>query len=197
MSMKPSNGIKIYLQKIPEMGKILPFLVLGLFISASAGAIGEENEPERLEYSPEKLLENSQISYRAEGGFTGVQAYSVVIACVNGRISILKSIHDPRHGNASPIRQTTRLSSETYLRLWDDLLKNAIFSLRDAPLPNHDILDEFTVHFEARVGKVQHRFQVYGCSRPEASRYFAVKNLLDQASQMSHLWERHKNLAKN
>jgi hypothetical protein len=69
--------------------------------------------------SEEELLEESQLSYRAEGGFTGVESYGVIISCVKGKVSILKSIHDPRlEKDNARIRQIGTMDQNEYLQLW-------------------------------------------------------------------------------
>jgi len=144
----------------------------------------------------ESLLESSQVSYRAEDGFTGVHSYGVIISCVKGKISVMKSIYDPRLPDSqSRIRQLGSMDEQSYLALWDNLKNNAIFRMQDAPQPAEDISDEFTVSFFAKVGGSLHQFRVYGISRPDASRYFAIQKLIDDSVQMASLWNAHTNLA--
>lgn len=142
------------------------------------------------------ILKNSQISYRAEGGFTGVKSYGVLISCVDGKISVLKSIHDPRLRSKQPLRVTGTMDRDSYLNLWQGLKKQAVFGLKDGPPLKQDSLDEFTLSFEAKIGKQTNAFKVTACSRPEASRYFAVRNLLDHAVGMRSLWDKHSDLAR-
>lgn len=143
------------------------------------------------------ILKNSQISYRAEGGFTGIHSYSVIVTCVRGKISTLQSIHDPRIRNGnSHLRRAGRMDKVSYLNLWKSLNNLAVLNIKDAPNPKMDILDEFTVKFEARAGDYKNTFKVYGCGRPEAARYYAVKNIIDQSVDMRSLWATHSRLAK-
>jgi hypothetical protein len=146
-------------------------------------------------FSREELLDNSQISYRAEGGFTGVESFSVIISCVKGKISILKSIQDPRLDEShSRIRQLGSMEAENYLQLWEEMNKHALFQMKDTSPVSMDILDEFTHHFYAKVGERYHKFQAQGINRPDASRCFAIRQLIDDAVQMSSLWNEHENL---
>ncbi len=141
------------------------------------------------------LLKNSQISYRAEGGFTGIRSYGVLISCVDGKVSVLKSIYDPRLGrDRSRVRHIEKLDRDDYLSLWRSLEKQAVFKAQNAPQPKGDILDEFTLTFSLKVRDSQHRFLVYGISRPEAARYFAFRNLIDTTVNMGALWRAHQTL---
>jgi hypothetical protein len=153
-------------------------------------------QDQRISVTHKELLKNSQISYRAEGGFTGVKSYSVIISCVDGRISSMSSIVDPNVPKAVPLRKRSTMKAEEYLALWDDLKRHQVFNKKDATNPRHDILDEFTVHFEAKVGPKDHSFKVFGCSRPEAAQYFALRNILDQAAGMKQLWETRERFAR-
>lgn len=145
----------------------------------------------------EKLLKDSQISYRAEGGFTGVRSYGVIISCVKGKISVMKTAYDPRlPEEQARIHQIGILSQEQYLALWDELQKRSVLTMRNAPLPKFDITDEFTVHFYAKAGVDENNFQAYGLSRPEISRYLAVRKMIDETVNMSALWSSHSALAR-
>lgn len=122
---------------------------------------------------PMDILAHSQISYRADGGFTGVQSFSVLISCVDGQISFLKSIHDPRSEEAnSTLRQIGSLGKDEYLTLWDILLKCRVFNIPNAPDPKTDLLDEFTYTFDVSVGSENHQFRIYAMSRPGGSSVF-------------------------
>jgi len=147
--------------------------------------------------SQNEILQDSQISYRAEGGFTGVRSYTVIITCVDGKISTLQSIHDPRvSDDERTLYRTGKISSEAYLNLWNNLNKQAVFNLKDGENPKMEIMDEFTVQFEVKAGSRSNTFKVYGCNRPEAARFHAVKCLLDQAVDMRSLWSAHSRVAK-
>lgn len=143
--------------------------------------------------SKKELLSKSQLSYRASGGFTEVNSFSVIISCVDGKISTYRSLRNNRHG---ALRRTGTMTKVEYLNLWDKMLRHRVMSMPNAPEPKHDILDEFTVEFEAKVGKTTHNFSARGCSRPEASRHFAIRNLLDQAADMKTVWDLHQKIVR-
>ena len=150
-----------------------------------------------VQFTNQEVLKNSFISYRATGGFTGVQSYSVLISCVEGRISVLKTIRNPKYNKKDPtIRQRTKMSHRDYLNVWNHLRRQNIFRVQSAPDPKHDITDEFTYYFDARVGEHTNKFKIYGMSRPSGSRYFALKSLMDKSTNMASLWNRHTNLAR-
>lgn len=140
------------------------------------------------------LLARSQISYRAEGGFTGVESYGVIISCVNNQISVLESIHDPRVPS-EPMRKLGHMSTDQYLALWDSLIRQAALKLTDGPTIDHDVLDEFTVKFNVSVMDQGHQFRAQALSLPECARYQAVRSLIDQAVDMAALWKTHDQLA--
>ena len=140
------------------------------------------------------LLEDSAISYRADGGFTGIQGYSVLIVCRAGAVSTLATIHDPRRDE--PLRRTGHMTEEEYLALWEQLNRQRVFATTDVERPKWEIRDEFTIRFEVRAGRLEHAFSVHGLNRPEASKLFAIQSLLDQAAGMSHLWSFHDQTAK-
>jgi hypothetical protein len=180
-------------------GVVLAFL--GAAHSALAGPFQrlltsvQDGAEER--FSNKDLLANSQISYHADGGFTSVQSYGVILSCVNGKISVLKSISDPRlPDKAALVHDVSTISQREYLELWDNLDRQALFQMSDAPLPKVDIADEFTVTFHAKVGSVHHEFSVRGIGRPEAARYFAIRELVDNAVHMKALWNVHSNVAR-
>jgi hypothetical protein len=139
------------------------------------------------------LLAKSELSYRATGGFSEVNSYTVILSCVNGKISTFRAVRNNRHGI---FRKPGTMSQEAYLNLWDNMLRRKVFEMKDAPTPRQDILDEFTVHFEAKVGDATNKFAAYGCSRPEAAPYFAIRNLIDQAADMKIVWDLHNNIAR-
>lgn len=146
----------------------------------------------------EELLNESQISYRAEGGFTGVESYGVIISCVKGKISVLKSIYDPRlDKNNAQMRQIASMDENEYLQLWADMNRQALLKMNDSTPVTMDITDEFTNHFVAKVGKHIHRFEVVGISRPESSKYFALRERIDHSVNMKALWATHERLARN
>lgn len=188
-NMTTKNRVKLLFTK----GLIFDLFIIGLQLGAwntAQAAVVTPNE--------ERLLQNSQISYRAEGGFTGVQSYGVILSCVNGRISVMKSIYDPRlPADKAQMREIASMDKDTYLKLWDDLNKQAFFKTPDAPQPKHDIADEFTVNFHAKIGEEHHEFQVYGISLPSSSRYFGIRKRIDDSVNMSALWYSHKNVARS
>lgn len=145
--------------------------------------------------SDKELLKNSQISYRAEGGFSGIRSYSVILSCVNGRISVLKTIHDPR-SSAKTIHNRGTLNAKAYLRLWNSLNRQKALSTANVAEPKMDISDEFTHVFDIRAGQHKNSFSVHGIQRPEACQQFAIKNLIDQTVQMQNFIETHQYLAK-
>lgn len=171
------------------MRKTLCLLTIVLIVS-SLDAAGLANKS--------RILQRSEISYQAEGGFTGVNAYSVHISCVDGKISTLAMIKDPRltHDATSTLKKTGTLTKEEYLNLWARLDRMAIFDKKDAPSPKLEIFDEFTLNFVAKVGPIENQFSVQGCSRPEASQYHAFRQLLDQSVNMASLWDSHQSIAR-
>jgi hypothetical protein len=145
-----------------------------------------------------EILRSSQISYRAEGGFTGVASYGVILSCINGQVSVMKSIYDPRlPADKANSREISSMDPKDYIRLWENLDRHALFKMQDAPEPRMDIADEFTVHFYAKVENKFNQFHVYGISRPEAARYFAFRKLIDDSVQMQTLWDTHAHYAQN
>jgi hypothetical protein len=197
------------LTKIERSFKSLFCLVFSVLFSlvslkpCSAGPFKEllnnyDSATDATELSNDEILKSSQISYRAEGGFTGVQSYGVILRCVNGKVSVMKSIYDPHlSGDKGQIRDIGSMNFDDYLALWNNLDRHAVFKMADAPLPKMDILDEFTIQFNAKVGNTFHHFQVYGISRPEAARYFALRKLVDDAVGMQELWNNHSELVRN
>jgi hypothetical protein len=168
------------------IGRTFPVLIMALAISLPLQAksnkttdLSEKNQPS---FTDQEILKNSQISYHADGGFTGVRSYGVIISCVNGKISTLKSIHNPGRQGAS--RQKGTMDHASYIRLWKSLKRQRAFTAQNVPAPKHDIRDEFTIDFEARVGSEKNAFRVYGIGRPEASHQFAIKTLIDSAARM-------------
>ncbi|MCG3205922.1 MAG: hypothetical protein KCHDKBKB_02646 [Elusimicrobia bacterium] len=169
--------------------------VLFLIISFIIGALPQGWAENVL--SDKEILKVSQLSYQAEGGFSGVQSYGVILSCVNGQVSLLKTIHDPRFPSDKAIlRQIGHMATEDYLKLWNTLDRHGIFKTANAPKPKMDIMDEFTVRFHAKVGERHHQFDVYGISRPEAARYFSLQKLIDNSVQMQSLWTVHNETAK-
>src|SRR4051812_31659944 len=83
-----------------RLASIAMAAAFALSLTAGAFANGEkttgDDENNKIQFSNDELLEKSQISYAADGGFTGVRSFSVIISCVNGRISTLKTIRNPR-----------------------------------------------------------------------------------------------------
>jgi len=95
-----------------------------------------------------------------------------------------------------PLRRKGSISVNDYVHLWGSLLRQNIFNTDNGKEPRMDILDEFTLHFEARVGRKNNKFHVYGHHRPEASKYFAIRSLIDHTAKMPRLWKTHKKVAK-
>jgi hypothetical protein len=147
--------------------------------------------------STKEILKQSQISYQAEGGFSGIRSYGVHISCVGGKISTLCSIIDPRitKSDIKPIYRKGTMDIDTYLALWKKMNNMAVFRKKDAPNPKQDILDEFTLNFTVQAGENKNSFRVYGLSRPEAAQYYALRTLIDHSAQMTALWNFHKSLA--
>jgi hypothetical protein len=143
--------------------------------------------------SKKDILTKSQLSYRADGGFSEINSYAVIISCVDGKISTLRSVRDSRRGT---FRKTGTMSKEAYLNLWDKMLRRRVFTMKDAPAPKQEILDQFTVQFEAKIGDAANKFEAHGCSRPEAAPYFALRNLIDQAADMQVVWNLRDSIAR-
>jgi hypothetical protein len=184
------------LQERRSMRRISVIFV-GIMVAIAArgplrGEMAAEAAPaaEAMATDAASILARSQISYRAEGGFSGVESYGAIISCVNGEISMMASIHDPRLPN-EPMRKIGRLSRERYLALWDSLVRQASFRLDDGPVLDRDVLDEFTVTFNVSVCDRSHKFRAQGLSLPECARYQAVRALIDDAVQMADLWKSH------
>jgi hypothetical protein len=172
---------------------ILGAIALGLPAGARAQAPVDANSS--LNVEPAQLLERSQVSYRAEGGFTGVESYGVVISCVRGEVSVMASIHDPRVPGAEPMRTFSHMSSERYLALWNSLIRQAALRLENGPALNRDVRDEFTVSFHLSVGEQSRDLHAQGLSLPECSRYQALRSLIDDAADMASLWKAHDDVA--
>lgn len=163
---------------------------------AKSQANSADDEP-IINVSNREILKYSHVAYRAMGGFTGVKSYSVLITCINGKISVLNSIHDPKvPGKKSVVRKKSNMNVSDYLALWDGLRKQRIFNVQNAPKPNMDILDEFTFAFDVQAGDQANQFDIYGLSRPEGARYFAIKSLIDEAGNMASLWDQHQALVR-
>jgi hypothetical protein len=148
-----------------------------------------------VQISDAEVLDNSQVSYRADGGFTGIESYGVIVSCVKGRISVLKTIHDPGHSTAA-VHQKGTMDHQTYLQLWKGLRKQGVFVAGNIPEPKLDIEDQFTVKFEAKAGGLKNEFRVHGIGRPEACQHFAIKSLIDHSVQMQAFMEPHETLAR-
>jgi hypothetical protein len=177
-----------------ELGMLMRLLMIGTAaFLALLGVAAAAPAPER-----DALLANSQISYQADGGFTGVESYGVIISCVKGHVSVLKSLCDLHaSADARHLRQIGTMNSEDYLRLWANLSRQNVLALKDAPPLNCDSLDEFTTRFVFKVGNQSHHISTQAISRPEVSRYFALRSLIDRSVQMEGLWQVHKSLALN
>ncbi|OVE78430.1 hypothetical protein BVX98_00270 [bacterium F11] len=184
--------------RLLKEGIVLVWVQLLVIAPNHAGFFGKkakiaENEPiPVIQVSEKTILQDSYLSYNAFGGFTNVKSFGVILSCKNGKISVLKTIHNPKRNRRHPtLRQREKMDKDTYLSLWRDLQRQRIFHIKDAPDPKMDILDEFTYHFEVKVGEVENKFRIYGMSRPGGSRYFALRQLIDGASNMVSLWEQH------
>ncbi len=160
-------------------------------LSRAAGAAVSPAAVEVLSTDPASVLARSQVSYRAEGGFSGVESYGAIVSCVNGEISIMASIHDPRSKNGEPTRKICHMTQERYLALWNDLVKQAGLKLSDGPALRRETLDEFTVTFNLSVGDETHQFRAQGLSLPECARYEALRSTIDDAAQMADVWKAH------
>lgn len=169
-----------------------------LIFAMQFGGVSAYGGSVKTRLSDNAILKDSELAYNAEGGFTGVQSYGVILSCVNGRVSVLKSIYDPR---LSPEKAKTReiatMDPKKYLALWRNVDRHAIFKFSNCPQPTREIYDEFTVRFTARVGKKCHRFEVAGISRPIAARYYAIRELIDASVRMEALWDAHALSSKN
>lgn len=166
---------------------------LHIIVSAPFLASAQGNP---VEFNADDIIQKSQISYRAQGGFTSINSYGVILSCVNGKISVLKSITDPNlNTNGGRIHELAEMDQDQYLALWDKLHKVSALNAKNVPNPRLDILEEFTHTFHLQVGDQSHQFQVYGINRPEASRHFAIKTIIDQAANMKSMWNSHQTLA--
>ena len=171
-------------------GCLATLMVVGVSgVQAESGSTGP-----RIATDMASLLARSQISYRAEGGFSGVESYGVIISCVNNQVSVMASIHDPRVPS-EPMRKLSHMSTDKYLALWDSLVRQAALKLDDGPVIDHDVLDEFTVSFTVSVMDQTHQFRAQALSLPECARYQAVRSLIDDAVDMAALWKTHDQMA--
>jgi len=205
--MKLKNiGAGKLIEKFLDLGKIF-LSILIIFVSVGTGPVWAKSkhkaEPKievtapQVPLSTKEILKQSQISYQAEGGFSGIRSYGVHISCVGGKISTLCSIIDPRitKSDTKPIYRKGTMDIDTYLALWHKMNNMAVFHKKDAPDPKRDILDEFTLNFTVQAGDKSNSFKVYGLSRPEAAQYYALRTLIDRSTQMTALWNFHKSLA--
>ncbi len=167
-------------------------VIIQLLVISPSQAKSRKAQPAptpQIRFTDAEILKQSQISYRAEGGFTGIISYGVIMSCSEGKISILKSVEDPQLVNDDHKRyELATISQEKYLALWKTLLNMNIFVTKDVADPKLDIMDEFTFNFNVRVGVTDHQFKVYGIDRPEASRLFAFKSLIDESVNMAGFW---------
>ena len=185
---------------------LLTFTAVSLALMPAAHASTRSHKEERggpsssaaprTVYSEADILRRSQISYRADGGFTGVNSYGAVISCVNGQISVLKTMIDPRitrdHGR---IHQTGTLDKSDYLTLWRELERTNLLNTKDGPPLRRETLDEFTYTFSLSVGNEGREFSVQAIGRPEAARHFALRSLIDRTTGMAGLWKIHDQLS--
>src|SRR5262245_32515774 len=77
------------LQELPMVRKNPTFVavvILGLLGGQLQAATAPRPDPASALPADATLLDRSQIAYRAEGGFTGVESYSVIISCVRGEV---------------------------------------------------------------------------------------------------------------
>lgn len=174
--------------------RILAALSVAAFLAAPAFGEAAIAVAPPLPDDAKSVLARSQVSYRAEGGFSGVESYGVIISCVGGEVSMMASIHDPRLPS-EPMRKIGRISPERYLELWNALLRQASVRMTDGPILDRDVLDEFTVTFNLSVSDRNHRFRAQGLSLPECARYQAVRSLIDDTVQMADLWKAHDEAA--
>lgn len=194
--------IQFFSRKKPKF-LLISAVLFALSMNVGHSASSRKNTPPQKPVTADTLdegtlLRKSQISYRAEGGFSKVQSYSVIISCVDGKISTLATIHDPHLGaDKGTLHQTGTLDKDQYLRLWKSAAQMGVQSKKDAPPLKQDILDEFTVTFDVQAGNWNHRFSAAGISRREASSYFAIRSLLDQYAQTAWLWDQYQELTKN
>jgi len=157
-----------------------------------------EPTPLPIQFSNEEILKNSQVSYRAEGGFSDVISYGIIISCVDGKISVFKSIHDPKLVDEDHKRfELGSMTHEKYIALWKKLANMNVFIAKDVPDPKEDILEEFTYSFHVKIGKKENQFNVYGIQRPAASHLFAFKSLIDKSADMESFWNSGERVVQN
>lgn len=185
-----SNKLQV-LNKALKEAVFIAFIQLLVYSPAHAQHKQKQPLPTRpkIQVSDKEILKKSQVAYRAEGGFTGVISYGVIIGCVEGKISVLKSIHDPKL--VDPDHKKFELGSmthEKYLNLWHTMEKMNVFGTNDIPDPKLDIMDEFTFTFNVKVGDKENQFRVFGIDRSEASRHFAFKSIIDKTTDMDSFW---------
>lgn len=187
MTKSISNIGKTFLN--PKIALLIGGFSVAFFSSKSVASEKNSFNPDseakfpRVQIPDSEILKNSQISYRAEGGFTGINSYGIIISCVNGHISMLKSLHDPRR-HQSTLHERGLMNHEAYLRLWKELKRQGVFSAASVPEPKMEIADQFTLTFEAKAGNAKHQFSVHGIARPEACQQFAIKSLIDASANM-------------
>ena len=168
-------------------------LLAGAALSAFAAPRPAAPEPEADAFATDtaSVLARSQVSYRAEGGFSGVESYGAIISCVNGEVSVMASIHDPRSKNGEPTRKICHITPERYVVLWNSLVRQAGLKLGDGPTLRRETLDEFSVTFILSVGDTSRQFRAQGLSLPECARYEALRSTIDEAAQMAEVWKAH------
>ena len=75
--------------------RFLITLILGVVLIHGVPSFGAE-------VKQSEILAHSELSYKADGGFTGIRSYSVRICCNKGKITTVRTILDPRI-NSKPI----------------------------------------------------------------------------------------------
>src|SRR5262245_28893050 len=112
-----------------KMTRLIVLSVIGFLAAPLSAAVGPCVNGIQASLNPAPnpydVLQRSQIAYRAEGGFSGVESYGVIISCVKGEVSVMSSIHDPRIPDGEPIRRFEHMNAEKYLALWNSLVKQA------------------------------------------------------------------------
>ena len=176
--------------------------VLAFFISPVLATTLEKNietsdyKKTRKHVAENSILKNSQISYRATGDGPGVQSFGVIISCVDGKISILKSLRDPDINHSLPqIRQIGNISQKEYLNLWRNLEELKFWNMDDAKDPTDLGTHHFTTEFFVKLDQKMHKFKVKDLDRPEFSSYLTIQKLIDKTANMQTLWDSYHSLA--
>ena len=145
----------------------------------------------------EKIKKKSQISYRADLKGASIRSYGVIISCIDGKVSAIRSLYDPSlASDPRPIRQIVDLDLDQYLNLWDSLIRRGALDMKDRPPSTLPHSEESSVHFLLSLGKDTHEFSVTDLNRPEMATFLALQSLIDRTADMRSLWDSYQRTVK-